>query len=139
MSTTIITGRKLTISIDDVDYSPQVTEVQLVPSDNTQTYEVLTGSVAEPGITTWTLEVNAFQDWQAEDSFCEALWAAAADGDKLDFELTANTGAVFTGIVVAVYPPVGGAADAALEMSLSMPLDGAPDADFTPDAPAPPE
>lgn len=130
MTTSIITGRKLTIEIDAVDYSPQVSEVQLVPTDNTQTYEVLTGSVAEPGTTTWVLNVNAFQDWQATPSFCEALWAEAAAGNKVTFELTANTGAVFTGTVVAVFPPVGGSADAALEMSLSFPVDGQPSATF---------
>jgi len=130
MTTTIITGRKLTIEIDGVDYSPQVSEVTLTPSDNTQTYNVLTGPVAEPGDTTWTLDVKGFQDWQAATSMAEALWAAATAKEKLPFEMTANTGAVFTGTVVAVFPAAGGAADSALEMSLSFPVDGTPSATF---------
>lgn len=130
MTTTIITGRKLTLEIAGHDYSPQVNEVQLVPSDNSETYQVLTGPVSEPGETTWKLDVKAYQDWQAVNSMCEALWAAAAAKSKVSFELTADTGAVFTGTVVAVFPPVGGTADAALEMSLSFPVDGTPSASF---------
>jgi len=126
MATTIIKGRQITIEIDGDDYSPQVTEVQLVPSDNTQTYEVLTGSVAEPGITTWTLELNAFQDWGATGSFCEALVTAAAAGSKLPFEMVVNSTVTATGSIVAVFPTMGGSAPDALEMDLTFQLDGEP-------------
>jgi hypothetical protein len=126
MATTIIKGRSITVEIDGDDYSPQITDVQLVPSDNTQVYEVLTGSVSEPGVTTWTLEVNAFQDWGATDSFCEALVTAAIAGSKLPFEMVVNTSTTVTGTVVAIFPPMGGAAPDALEMDLTFQLDGEP-------------
>lgn len=130
MATTIIKGRSITIEIDSVDYSPQVTEIQLVPADNTQVYEVLTGSVAEPGVTTWTLEINAFQDWGAEDSFCEALVTAAIAGSKLPFEMVVNTSTTVTGSLVAVFPAMGGTAPDALEMDLTFQLDGEPSFTF---------
>jgi hypothetical protein len=129
---TILIGRQLTIEIDGESYSAQTAEVTLVPTNNSETYQTLTGPTTIQLPTTWELNVRAFQDWNEATSLAEALVTAATTGDAIPFELVIDGGMTVTGNVIPVYPSVGGAADAALEMDLTFPVDGDPT--FTPGA-----
>lgn len=127
---TIITGRQLTLEIDGDSFSAQTAEVTLVPTNNSETYQTLTGPTTIQLPTTWELNVRAFQDWNEASSLAEALVVAATAGDAVSFELVVDGGMTITGNVIPVYPNVGGAADSALEMDLTFPVDGDPT--FTP-------
>jgi hypothetical protein len=128
--TTILIGRQLTLEIDGDSYSAQTAEVTLVPTNNSETYQTLSGPTTIQLPTTWELTVRAFQDWNEATSLAEALVTAATSGDPIPFELVIDSGMTITGNVVPVYPSAGGAADAALEMDLTFPVDGEPT--FTP-------
>jgi hypothetical protein len=84
---TIQTGRTLSVEIDSVVYSAQVAEVQLVPNETVDQYVTLTDTVAVRQPTTWQLTLRAYQDWGEAGSFCDAMWAAAAAGALVPFEL----------------------------------------------------
>jgi hypothetical protein len=127
---TILTGRQLTLEIDSDSYSAQTAEVTLVPSNNSETYQTLTGPTTIQLPTTWELNVRAFQDWNEATSFAEALVVAATAGTAIPFELVIDEGMTITGNVIPVYPSAGGSADSALEMDLTFPVDGTPT--FTP-------
>lgn len=121
---TIITGRSLTISIDSVDYSPQVASVTLSPTNNTETYQTLAGPAAKNLSTSWELQLVGWQDWNDAEGLGPALWSAAESGDAIAFSLEVDGDAAFTGDIIPVYPPVGGSADAALEIDITFPVDG---------------
>lgn len=127
------TGRSLTIEIDGDDVSVQTAEVTLTPSQTVDQFITLSSSAAVSQPVTWELAVRAFQDWGEATSFAEAMFAAATAGDLVPFEMAVAGGGLFTGDLVPVYPPAGGAADAALEMDLTFAVSG--DVTFTPPAP----
>jgi hypothetical protein len=127
---TILIGRQLTLEIDNDSYSAQTAEVTLVPTNNSETYQTLTGPTTIQLPTTWELNVRAFQDWNEASSLAEALVVAATAGTAIPFELVVDGGMTITGNVIPVYPTAGGAADSALEMDLTFPVDGDPT--FTP-------
>ena len=121
MATTIITGRDLSLTIDGDTFDAQASTVTLTNELNQQVYEVLDGRVYKTLDKTATLEVEMFADWGATGSICEALWTAAdtAPDTGLTFSFTADTGAVFTGSLFPVYPPVGGTANDAQTVTVS--------------------
>jgi hypothetical protein len=122
MATTIITGRDLSLTIDSKSYDAQASTVTLTNENNQQVYEVLDGRIYKTLDKTATLEVEMFADWGAANSLCEAMWTAAdtAPDTGLAFSFTADTGAVFTGNVLPAYPPVGGTANDAQTVTLSL-------------------
>jgi len=124
MALVVQTGRSLTIEVDSVSYSIQTAEVTLTPSQTTTQYVTLTGSAAVAGPVTWALRVRAFQDWGEAVSFCDAIYAAAAAGSPVSFELAADGPTTFTGNIIPTYPNVGGAADSALEVDITFEVDG---------------
>ena len=123
---TVITGRALTITIDGDDWSPQVTEVTLTPTQTVNQYTTLSSSAATVGPATWELAVTGYQDWPAATSLFEALVTAAAAGTAVTFSLAVASGGTWSGDILPVYPSVGGGADAALESSITFPVDGDP-------------
>lgn len=123
MSTYIATGKDLTLTVNGVDVSPQASTVELTYENQIETYKTLTGTTKKKTGTDGNLTISVFQDWDATSSFCVALWNAAQTGTPVAFTFTAD-GHVFTGNVVPQYPKVGGAADAALESSITLPISG---------------
>jgi len=130
MAATVITGRSITLTIDSVAYTDQVTSSTLTPSENAITGVTFAGPYAAKGTVTWALDVEALADWGAASSIMEDLWAAAEAGSDVTFSMVATTGATFAGSVVPVHPPVGGSADAAQTVSLSFPVNGSPTGTF---------
>ena len=129
MSLVIQTGRQLTLEINNVNYSAKTAEVTLTPNQTVDQYVTLTSSAAKSQPVTWELRVRAFADWGEATSFAENMVTAAAAGNPIPFELTVP-GGLWTGNIVPVYPPVGGAADAALELDMTFAVTGSPT--FTP-------
>jgi hypothetical protein len=124
MSLVVYTGRDLTITINSVNYSVEVSEVTLTPSQSTETYITLTGKTAIALPVTWEMNVKAFQDWGNATSFCDAMVTAAAAGTSLNFSMGLPGPGTATGKIVPVYPTAGGAADSALELDITFPVDG---------------
>lgn len=129
MALVVQTGRSLTLEIDGDVVSIQTAEVTLTTDQTVDTFVSLTATAAKAQPPQHTLNVRAFQDWGEATSFAEAMWTAAVAGTDLPFELGC-AGGVFTGNIVPAYPPVGGAADSALEMDMTFTVNG--DVTFTP-------
>lgn len=121
MPTTIVTGRDLALTINSVNYDAQASTVTLTNTINQAVYEVLDGRVYKTLDKTAELAVEMFADWGSAGSICEALWNAAdtAPDTALTFSFTAASGAVFSGSLYPVYPPIGGTAPDAQTVSLN--------------------
>jgi len=125
MATNVYTGRNLTITINSVAYSAQVTGAKLIPSQNTNQYITLTGSAAKAEPVTWTLEVKGFQDFATTTGISKNLYDAAATGTSVTFSLALPNSRTASGSIVPVFAEIGGDATAALEQTYSFPVDGA--------------
>lgn len=122
MATTIITGRDLSLTIDGDTYDDAAQSVTLTRTADRQEYQVLNGSRYKTIQYTAELTVELFQDWNAANSLCEALWNAADTNPEgaLTFSFVANSGATFTGMVFPSFPDAGGTAPDALTVSVTM-------------------
>lgn len=122
MTTTIITGRDLQLTLDSDVYDAQASSVVLALTNERSEYDVLDGTVYKTIKTTGTLTVEMFQDFGAAGSLCESLWSAAktAPDTALAFTFTANTGAVFTGTCFPSFPEAGGSAPGELMVTVEM-------------------
>lgn len=121
MPTTIITGRSLSLSIDNDNFDAQIASAVLTRVPDRQEFETLDGTVYKTLKYTGELQVEMYQDWGATPSLCEALWNAAdtAPDTVLAATLVANTGATFTFDVFPVFPDSGGTAPDTLMASLT--------------------
>lgn len=124
MAATIITGRALTLTIDGDDWSSQTAEATLSPTQTSTQYITLSDSASTVNPATWELTIRAMQDWPDASSLFEALWTAASAGTPVTFSLAVAGGGSFTGDLRPVFPSAGGAADAALEASITFPVNG---------------
>jgi hypothetical protein len=133
MTTTVITGRDLVLTIATVNYDAQASSVILSNEHTIETYQTLDGRAYKAIDDQWTLEVEMLADWGASGSLCESLWTAceSAPNTTLAVSLTAVTGAVFTCNVLPVFPSVGGAAPDAQTVSLSFTVVGTPTENFS--------
>ena len=121
----VLTGRSLTLTIDSDSWSAQAVRAELVPDQPVNQYRTLSDSAATVDPVTWTLEVEAMQDWTDASSLFEALWTAATAGTQVAFSLVVAGGGTWTGNVLPIFPNGGGSADSALTSSLSFPVNGA--------------
>ena len=128
MSTTVITGRDLSLTIDSKSYDAQATAVTLSNNPTIDVYQTLDGKAYRHTDDQWTLTVNMLADWGATSSICEALWTAAdtAPNTALTGTVTATTGAVFAVNVLPVFPPVNGTAPSAQTITLTFTVVGTP-------------
>lgn len=126
----VLTGRSLTLTIDGDTWTNQAVSAQLVPDQPTNQYRTLGDSAATVDPATWTLEVEAMQDWPDASSLFEALWTSATAGTAVAFTLAVAGAGSFTGNVIPVFPTAGGSADSALMSTLSFPVFG--DVTYTP-------
>lgn len=125
MATNVYTGRNLTITINSVAYSAQVTTARLVPSQNTNQYITLTGSAAKADPVTWSLEIKGFQDFATTTGISKNLYDAAATGTSVTFSLGLPNSRTASGSIVPIFAEMGGDATAALEQTYTFPVDGA--------------
>ena len=111
MTTTLITGRDLTLTINSVAYDAQSSSVTLSVENNQQVIEAFDARHYKTVDRTATLSVEMFADWGASGSICEALWdaAKAAPDTALAFTFVAN-GKTWSGNVFPAPPALGGGA-----------------------------
>jgi hypothetical protein len=121
MSTTIITGRDVSFTIDSDQFSSQATSAILTVDTTINTYQTLAGKAYYTTDTQGTFAVEMLADWGAAGSLCAALWNAAinAPNTPLPVSLTADTGNIFTFEVQPIQPSAGGTAPDAQTVSLS--------------------
>jgi hypothetical protein len=127
MATVISAGTDMTLKVNSVDWSDQVSMVELTVDQEVDTYRTLTGKTKIVTGTDGKLKVKFFQDWPGNATgISEKLWALAVAGTAVAFELTINgTGGVkFTGNVIPAYPNVGGTPGSGLEAEVTMEVSG---------------
>lgn len=125
MPTNVYTGRNLTLTINSVVYSAQVTSARLTPTQNTTQYVTLTGSAAKADPVTWSLEVKGFQDFATTTGISKNLYDAAATGTSITFSVGLPNSRTASGSIVPIFAELGGDATAALEQTYTFPVDGA--------------
>lgn len=128
MPTVINNGTNMTLKINSVDYSEQVSMVELSVDQEVDTYRTLTGKKKVVTGTNAQLKVKLFQDWPGNATgVSEKLWALASAGTAVAFELAIDGtgGGKWTGNVIPVYPTAGGTPGQGLEADMTMEVDGA--------------
>jgi hypothetical protein len=121
----VITGSEVTLTIDSVVFTPQVTNVTLTSEAEREVYETLSGPFYKTLVREYELDITGLADWGATDSVCDAL-QAAFDNDpdtSITFVMTAvndpNTVTV-TGKVFPQVPAAGGAGAETTEFDVSL-------------------
>ena len=124
MTTTFVSGRDLSLTIDGKEYDAQASSCLLTREINRERYEVLSGPVYRTNTTEGTLQVTMMLDYGAVDSLCEALDDAAtlAPDTALDFSMVVN-GETFAGKVFPTHPDAGGEAPDVIDVTVEMTLD----------------
>ena len=120
MSTTIITGRNVSFSIDGDTFDAQATSAILTVESTINTYQTLNGKAYYTTDTQGSFAVEMLADWGAASSLCEMLWNSAATNPNtpLAVILEADSGSTFTFDVQPVYPSAGGTAPDAQTVSI---------------------
>jgi hypothetical protein len=93
MSTTI-TGNTLTLTIDSVVYTAQVTAVTVTRDDTQETFDALGSRVYKTVTFPYSMSVTILPDWGATSSLCQELTDAAltAPDTSLVFTLEVEQG-----------------------------------------------
>jgi len=121
----VITGSEVTITIDSVPFTPQVTNVTLTSEAEREVYETLSGPFYKTLVREYELDITGLADWGASGSVCDALQDAFEnDPDtSVTFSMTAvndpNTVTV-TGKVFPKVPAAGGTGAEVTEFDVSL-------------------
>ena len=121
MSTTIITGRNVSFSIDGDTFDAQATSAILTVDSTINTYQTLDGKAYYTTDTQGSFAVEMLADWGAPSSLCEMLWNSASTNPNtpLAIILEADSGSTFTFDVQPIYPSAGGTAPDAQTVSMT--------------------
>lgn len=121
MSTTIITGRNVSFSIDGDTFDAQATSAILTVDSTINTYQTLDGKAYYTTDTQGSFAVEMLADWGAPSSLCEMLWNSAATNPNtpLAIILEADSGSTFNFDVQPIYPSAGGTAPDAQTVSMT--------------------
>jgi len=128
MTTTILNGGTLTLSINAIDRSAQITSAVLSVEQTRNAYNLIGGTKAFKVVdNNVTLACEILQDWTSGTSdFMDALWTASGTPDTgIAFVLSCNS-QTFTGTLYPEYPAVGGAGNDALTWSVTFQCAGVP-------------
>lgn len=134
MTTTVITGRDVSLTVATVSHDPQTLSAELTIVTDIQRYETIDGPVLKAIDETASFKLDMLSDWGAATSLCEALATAAKDAPNtvLACVLTGATGSTWAFDILPLYPPVGGSGKEAQKVSLSFTVVGTPVPTFTP-------
>jgi hypothetical protein len=117
----------MTLTINSVPYTDQVSMVELTVDQEVDTYRTLIGKTKIVTGTDAKLKVKFFQDWPgASTGNAEKLWALAVTGTAVPFVLAINGtgGATFSGNLIPVYPTAGGTPGSGLETDVTFEIVG---------------
>ena len=134
MSTTIITGNELTLTIDTEAYTPQVLSVELEVEDTQEVFETLAGPAYKTVTQPFSMNLTMLADWGESGGLCsklqeKALGEGSAQTNRapdvgITFTMT-QTGSthqtVFTGNVFPKVPPMGGSGAEVSEITFTLP------------------
>ena len=134
MSTTIITGNELTLTIDTEEYTPQVLSVELEVEDTQEVFETLAGPAYKTVTQPFSMNLTMLADWGESGGLCsklqeKALGEGSAQTNRapdvgITFTMT-QTGSthqtVFTGNVFPKVPPMGGSGAEVSESTFTLP------------------
>jgi hypothetical protein len=134
MSTTIITGNSLTLTIDSKVFAPQVLNVELAVEDTQEVYETLAGPAYKTTTQPFSISLTMLADWSVNAGLCATLQGKAlgegsgAAGKAPDTGVTftmvqvgATHSTTFTGKVFPKVPPASGAGAEVSEISFELP------------------
>ena len=134
MSTTIITGNSLTLTIDSKVFAPQVLNVELAVEDTQEVYETLAGPAYKTTTQPFGLSITMLADWSVNTGLCATLQGkalgegSAQSGRAPDTGVTftmvqvgATHSTTFTGKVFPKVPPASGAGAEVTEISFELP------------------
>jgi hypothetical protein len=114
MPTVLNTGSTLTLTINSVARSEQITSARITPATTRNRYKLIGNTETQKVTDTqYTMECSIMLDWSSGTSdFADSLWTAytTAPDTSIGFVLVSN-GQTFTGSLYPELPPVGGAAD----------------------------
>lgn len=129
MATTIITGGSLTLTINAISRSEQITSAVLSVEQTRNTYNLIGGTKAFKVVdTNATLAVDFLLDWSSGTSdFADTLWTAAttAPDTAIPFVLASN-GQTFTGSLFPEFPTVGGPGNDVQSQTVTFTCSGIP-------------
>ena len=136
MSTTVITGRDVTFTLDTKPYDAQTTSATLSCETIIETYQTLDGRAVKSVDKVWTFTIELLQDWGAGGAYgslFESMWSNAENAPNTTVQVvfTAVTGATFTFNVLPIYPSAGGAAPGALTDTWTLTVVGTPSESFS--------
>ena len=131
MAIQYVTGRKLTLTINSINYENVASGSTLTIDSNQQVLETINGRKYVTIDQTATLQAEIYQDWGStstgttSSSVCEALWNAtkATPDTALTFSLAVTGGKTYSGSIYPNYPVLGGNATDALTASVSFVVD----------------
>jgi hypothetical protein len=121
----VITGSEITLTIDSVEFTPQVTNVTLTSEAEREVYETLAGPFYKTLVREYELDITGLADWGATGSVCDALKDAFDDNPDtaITFVMTAvndpNTVTV-TGKVFPKVPAAGGTGAEVTEFDVTL-------------------
>jgi hypothetical protein len=134
MSTTIITGNSLTLTIDSKVFAPQVLNVELAVEDTQEVYETLSGPAYKTTTQPFSISLTMLADWSLDGGLCATLQGkalgegAGQSGRAPDTGVTftmvqagATHSTTFTGKVFPKVPPASGAGAEVTEISFELP------------------
>jgi hypothetical protein len=134
MSTTIITGNELTLTIDSKTFAPQVLNVELAVEDTQEVYETLSGPAYKTTTQPFGLNLSMLADWSVSGGLCATLQGKAlgegagqsgrAPDTGVDFTMVQvgeTHSTTFVGKVFPKVPPASGAGAEVTEITFTLP------------------
>ena len=134
MTTTVLTGRSLVLTIATKDYSEQILSANLTIETERLTLDTLKGRAFAYVDNNATLDIEWLNDaGKSPDSLTKALWDAteSAPNTTLAAVLTLASGLSLSFNVLPNFPSQGGAASDAQTITTSLQVVGAITEDFT--------
>lgn len=128
MSTTVVTGRDVTVSFTNdagVSIDTQATTAVLTKTVDRQTYQTLDGEAYKTTNVEGTFALEILADWGKANSICEYVWGLLdqAPDTPRAISFTTATGATFAFNVLLDYPTAGGTAPDAQTVSFNWKVD----------------
>lgn len=129
MATVVNTGQNLTLTINSIARSEQITNARLEIAPTRNRYKLIGNTETQVLVdTVATLACDIMLDWSSGTSdFADSLWTAytTAPNTPIAFVLATN-GQTFTGSLYPECPPAGGAANDVHMWSPTFQLVGVP-------------
>ena len=136
MTTTILSGRSLTLTIATINYSSQILDSAINFDTERLTFDTLAGKAYKYIDSNVTLDITFLNDAGKTTpigSLYKALWDAteSAPDTTLAFVLTLTTGVTLTGTVLPQYPGISASGADAQTCTVSLQVVGIPTEDLT--------